>query len=107
MKSMLFPPTASVDTGEVQAEMLGKPRSAGHLRFPRLLSVESHEVLEAYWTGHSQAGTQAAELRHLKMEVSSLFSIAGRVALVTGGSSGLGLMIAKVFSLSPRRSGIY
>ena len=30
------------------------------------------------------------------MEVNQLFGVAGRVALVTGGSSGLGLMIAKV-----------
>ena len=41
------------------------------------------------------------EVRYLKMDVSTLFGVAGRVALVTGGSSGLGLMIAKVLSLSP------
>ena len=29
-------------------------------------------------------------------EVNNLFSVRGRVALVTGGSSGIGLMIAKV-----------
>jgi hypothetical protein len=29
-------------------------------------------------------------------EVSRLFSVKGRVALVTGGTSGVGLMVAKV-----------
>jgi hypothetical protein len=29
-------------------------------------------------------------------EVNNLFSVRGRVALVTGGTSGIGLMIAKV-----------
>jgi hypothetical protein len=32
-------------------------------------------------------------------EVNNLFSVKGRVALVTGGSSGIGLMIAKVSSI--------
>jgi hypothetical protein len=31
-------------------------------------------------------------------EVSTLFSVEGRVALVTGGTSGIGLMISKVSS---------
>lgn len=30
------------------------------------------------------------------MDAATLFGVRGRVALVTGGSSGLGLMIAKV-----------
>ena len=41
------------------------------------------------------------EVRYLEMDVSSLFGVAGRVALVTGASSGLGLMIAKVLIFSP------
>jgi NADP-dependent 3-hydroxy acid dehydrogenase YdfG len=32
-------------------------------------------------------------------EVNNLFSVKGRVALVTGGTSGIGLMIAKVSSI--------
>jgi hypothetical protein len=32
-------------------------------------------------------------------KLNTLFSVKGRVALVTGGTSGIGLMIAKVHSL--------
>ena len=32
------------------------------------------------------------------VDVAQLFGVSGRVALVTGGSSGIGLMIAKVWN---------
>jgi hypothetical protein len=35
-------------------------------------------------------------------EVNNLFSVKGRVALVTGGTTGIGLMIAKVSSISEK-----
>lgn len=34
------------------------------------------------------------------VEVSTLFGVKGRVAVITGGSSGIGFMIAKVYPFS-------
>lgn len=38
------------------------------------------------------------------LSVSNLFNVKGRVAVVTGGSSGLGLMVSKVSSIDSTHS---
>lgn len=65
------------------------------LRFPHLMSIPGFSVdllISRYLPARSNDMATT--------NINSLFGVAGRVALVTGGGSGIGLMIAKVSSIA-------